>query len=327
MSGKWTKAVEDKIAFLQEEISELCVIASKSGGGEKASRHLCHSHYVELRKLYEQELPFARVMDSSNILFRLIGEGVSLCNVDSDIVKGLIPKVKDSLTFIGKVIRDSFVFPKELDPVLGLAPGSLCVGFAFPESENCNPDVDVLRQTIIESVDLLSDACVISNYDQFKGDFIPFTKDPKMAKAFSLSVLKLSPDGSDKIESIMVYGKSIRKPAKLTKDIRSLIASTKEVKEKVKSVVIRGELREHDMDKCSFIIRNIDPIVSKIAEVKCKYSKDVFGDYFLNREGNKITVNGNIDGRNSKDNPSSIIVVKAVFDNTSGFVQDELFKR
>lgn len=73
--SSWTDSVESKAAIIHSQIAAARVLAEKHGGrvDEVSGRY-----FALLRTLYEDEFPFARMADTSDLVARFQGPSVDL---------------------------------------------------------------------------------------------------------------------------------------------------------------------------------------------------------------------------------------------------------
>ena len=279
--GAWIESVEAKAAIIHGQLAAARSLAERHGGRvEETSRP-----YLELlRRLYEEEFPFARMADSSDLVARFGGPSVDHDDPAVSVVTQIFADLRDQIRSIAKSIVGLSTdrrlrWPSDLDPHLaGVAQGSLLVGIRVPgpsaaksRGETSLPEVS---EQIFESVrSAVRSLSVVARYvheDSVDEEIRDEFPDPAIRDTVMVAAARLAPTGRRGIDSVMLYGPQ-PDPAEahpLTPRSRTILSNALSRPVKVRgSGSFEGVVREIDLDACRFEIRGVEAI----GAIRCVY--------------------------------------------------------
>jgi hypothetical protein len=279
--SSWTDSVESKAAIIHSQIAAARVLAEKHGGrvDEVSARY-----FALLRTLYEDEFPFARMADASDLVARFQGPSVDLEQPPVTIVGYVFRELRDQIRSIAKSIAGltsdhRLRWPSELDPQLaGLARGSLLVGLKVPRPTDENQTGQILLPEVSEQVfnsvrSAVRSLSLIAKHvredsvdDAIREEF----PDPAIRDTVMVAASKLAPTGKRGINSVVFYGPEPEQmePRPLTSRSRAVLTQALARPVKVKSSgIFEGTVREIDLDARRFEIRG----VTNAGAIRCVY--------------------------------------------------------
>jgi len=279
--GSWIESVESKAAIIHSQLAAACMLAEQHGGRvDEVSR----PYFLLLRALYEEEFPFARMADSSDLIARFHGPSVDLEQPPVTIVTHVFTELRDQIRGIAKSIvgltsDHRLRWPSELDPQLaGLARGSLLVGIKVPKPSDETQTGQVLLPEVSEQVfnsvrSAVRSLSVVARHvgadsvdDAIREDF----PDPAIRDTVMVAASRLAPTGRRGIDSVVFYGSEPEpvEPRPLTSRSRTVLARALARPVKVKSSgIFEGTVREIDLDARRFEIRG----VTGAGAIRCVY--------------------------------------------------------
>jgi len=280
--GSWTDSVEAKAHIIHEQMSAARDLAKKNGADvSDASKY-----YLELlRKLYEEEFPFAQIADSSDLVARYVGPALLLHDPSISLVTGVFSSLRKEIRSIAKSIAGlsdaRLKWPSELDPnISGIAQGSLVVGISVPPPSadeytgqgQLEGVSDQLFLTVKSAVKSISSIAKYIEKDGINEDISQEFPDPAIRDTVMVAASRLSPTGKKGIDSVSFIGSEDSQPVALTPQSRKTLNQSLRQPIKVEGAGdFEGVVREIDLDACRFEIRN----VKAHGSIRCVYSSQM----------------------------------------------------
>ncbi len=280
--GAWVEDIEAKANIIHEQLAAARVLAARHGGDIGT----VSKPYLELlSRLYEDEFPFARTMDESDLVARFNGPAVETLNPSVSIVTHVFSDLRNEIRSIAKAIvglaEDSRAkWPNELDPYLsGLARGSLVVGIKVPTTaevakgqqlaiEGVSNQVVTAIRDAVRSLSMVARHVEEDHVGEAIRDAFP---DPAIRDAVMVSASRLAPTGRRGINEVSFFV-SDQKPGEqkpLTTRSRLVLAQALSKPVKIKGHgEFEGTVREIDLDARRFEIRS----VQNIGAIRCVYN-------------------------------------------------------
>jgi hypothetical protein len=273
---------------------------------------MCDPYFLRLENIYEEELPFIKALDDSDLLLCLQGRAVSVENPRVSLITGVFQKVRSQVASVAKSIaqlsESNRKIPAQLD--LGLsayARGSLILGFTLPPPEGLQypeqgqesllRDQDPLYKAArdaIRTIGIVTERITESPENQVVDDIYRAVEDPEVRDAAITAVSFLSPSKRMGVESVSISGREAFKGKRIltpeSKKILRPVLSSPVLKGEPGSII--GEMREIDLDAKRFIVRNIEN--ETVSQLRCSYA---FKPESHTRRyiGKKIIVKGKIE--------------------------------
>lgn len=269
--GTWVEQVHKRAEVFQDQIV--------------AAKHTQISYGVELgemisflqkklRELYEEEMPLAKIYDTSDLVFHAEGPSTATSMPGLHAFNWLCGSAEKQLKMLARSIfelsdRDAKKLSNHLDlRFTGFAPGSIYAGFTLSEIPSIlgSDEPEIVFTTLKVAIrqlpaipDFIGDERISSGINEL----IP---DPAMRDASLETVFKLSPSGRAGIHSVEISSPDARN-ASLTNRERVVLrdALKRPVALAKKTGKFVGEVREIDLDSGRFHLRN----VSGIGTVRC----------------------------------------------------------
>jgi len=279
-SSSWLGVLKQRAHLLHQQIAAMQRLALDSGAAEEQIAAACAPYYRLLDQLYEQDMPIARALDTSDLLLHLDGEGLQMANPRLSLVTGIMGDVRKQVGVMIKTlvssINEAVELPREFD--LGLssfARGSLYLGFCLPQPTNeyailpGDPIFDASRQALstLGAITALFDKP--DAYDLIRRDFA----DPKLRDAALSAVGQLAPSGRRGVSSVGIGGRALCDRAWhiLTPKTRLQVRSWLDRPVLSNEVVeLTGRVRAIDLDLRRFDLRRIDG--GHLPDLRCIYS-------------------------------------------------------
>jgi hypothetical protein len=254
-------------------------LAESSGADEATIERYCAPYYRMLDTIYEEDMPVARALDSSDLLLHLDGEGLQTKNPRLSLVTGIMGDVRKQVGTMIRTLVSSFSegveLPREFE--LGLssfAHGSLYLGFSLPEpgAEFAvlpgDPFFEASRQALSTFGAITELFGRPDAYDSIRRDFA----DPKLRDAALSAVGQLAPSGRRGISSVAIGGRALpgRRWHTLTPDTRQQVRAWLEQPVLSDEVIeLIGRVRAIDLDLRRFDLRRIDG--GNLPDLRCIY--------------------------------------------------------
>lgn len=232
-----------------------------------------------LRSEIEEFIGVTNSEENSDLIIRISGEEIGKGKAPSSIVINSLSNFKSSITntyanILGITNLDNI--PKAIKDIcdfslVGTLEGSIQLVLEVPEDSNTLFSDEELFKTI----NIIQDVSYWALKQGSKEELEEIIPDNELSIKILNNVLKLTPSTEDsKIHSIQLYGNLITKDKELilTKETRSFIKDfIKEVE--LDTIQITGVIREIDLDKKSFILRDVN--IEGLKEVHCKYNEQI----------------------------------------------------
>lgn len=240
------------------------------------AQQACAPYYALLNQIYAEDLPFARVMDESDIVVRAHGPQVETDAPRIRIVESLFADLREEVARIAKTViglapGQRVRVPDEFALRLcGLARGSLVVGLKIAQDETApgqqhlsavaEPVFDAVR-TAVRSISM------IPHYltdEGVRNDISEILPDPGVRDAALVAAQRLAPSGRrgiDRITLLDPHNTEERTPGELTHSDRSILKHALRnptAGRKVQQGEFVGIVREVDLDAHRFEIRGVE---------------------------------------------------------------------
>lgn len=282
--GNWTDSIQTKAAIIHAQMAAARELADTHG---EPTDNVSRVYLALLSSLYEEEYPFARLLDTSDLVVRFQGPSVDVEQPAMTIVSRVFTDIRDQIRAIAKSIagltsEKHLRWPGELDPQLaGLAKGSLLVGIKVPDPtdtvESGQIPLPEVSDQIFKSVRVAVQSLSIVGHhiradgidEQIRQDF----PDPAIRDAVMVAASRLAPTGKRGIDEVTFYGpeRSSAEAKPLTRQSRRILNQALSRPVKVKgSSAFEGSVREIDLDARRFEIRGVATAMSGI---RCVYEQ------------------------------------------------------
>lgn len=313
--GIWKDIYKKKIKTLNNSLALIRSHVNDMDLDEEAYSILAEPYYLELDKIYSEELPVIKAEENSDVLFHIIGPQINSETPKTSLVKNFLETVSSEINKLTKAIAgvksETKRIPKDLDlSMTGFAGGSLYLGFSLIVNEtdkNLLNEEDVLVKSTREAIKTLG---IITKYaDNLESEELKKEiDDPRVRDYAYMSLKELSPSSQSGIEKVVLSGKTINDNKKRELDTNTRnevlrIIKTREVKGETDRY--NGQIREIDLDAKRFEMRSI--IDRELEEIRCIYPKNIedkIAKGWLNEE---VRVTGQVE-YNAKRKPKLIQV-------------------
>lgn len=285
--GTWTEAVERKAAIIHTQLAAARSLAARNG----ASPDEVEQPYLGLlRTLYAEEMAFAQLTDSSDLVARFSGPAVDVSDPTVSIVISVFTDIREQVRAIARSIvglaTDRQVrWPAHLDPHLsGIARGSLIVGVSVsPPTEQgarAQLEIDGISDQVFESIRTAVRS--LSTVARHLGPAGPTESmreafpDPAVRDTVLVAARRLAPTGRRGIDAVSFFSPESgdMRPSILTpKERHSLVTTLAAPAEGPRSGEFVGVVREVDLDAHRFEIRS----VSGVGSIRCVYREEHLG--------------------------------------------------
>jgi hypothetical protein len=278
----WQEAISCKAQLLHQQIASMQRLVADAGGDDRTLQESCAPYYRLLNCIYEEDLPLARALDTSDLLLHLEGPGVQTTHPRLALVSGVLGDIRKQvggmIRVLAGVLDEHVAIPKEIDLGLtSLATGSLYLGFSLPEPGHGqkfvsdDPLVAASREALRTVNTITTHLNATDAYEQIAHDF----PDPMLRDAGLAAVNRLAPSGRRGIESIGLTIKSSTAPhwSVLTRETRRQIQTWLEKPILGREqVAFTGVVREIDLDARRIDLRQISE--RQAGSMRCIYPAD-----------------------------------------------------
>lgn len=285
--------------FLENMIGEANL--ARSVGVELSPEQIVGASIDKIRKIAEESLPLAKLLDASDIVFHAEGPGASHDLPWLSSLNWITTSIERNLRKLsGSVLelfdKDGATLSRKLDfRLTGMAPGSIWVGTKLvpPGADMLEEDKELSGRLISVIQDLPLAAAYIDDEEVFASiqEFIP---DPAVRDASLSALLEFSPTGRKGIHTLGLSAKG-HGTARLSQRERVVLreALKKPLEGKYISGSLVGEVREADLDKTRFHLKTPDGVVRcAVREMSVKMASnligqtvEVFGRYQVDKYG------------------------------------------
>lgn len=297
---KWVAEVHSKAQILQAQLEHARSMARQYGMNEADA---IAPYLREVEKIYEAEFPLARAMDESDLVFHIEGPALADHTPKLSLVESIFANIRTQVFSVAKAVANigEGVHLSDKDVELSLsamAPGSLYIGVkAEPPTTKIGQQhllgqgdrILLATREAMRSIRLVSQHLTDDSAEVIAG--IP---DPAVRDAALVAVARLAPTGRSGVTKVTLasadHGQSFMGES-LTPKIRN------ELKHQLKGafphgsnqIVLRGEVRELDLDFDRFELRRIEGYPER--SVRCRINPEVFIDLQV-LAGERVEVTG-----------------------------------
>lgn len=262
----WVEQVHKRASFIHDQIAAAKNAQITSGLDLSGMINLLQH---KLQGMYEEEMPLAKIYDTSDLVFHAEGPSTSknapglhafnwLCSSAEKQLKGLARSIFDLSD------RDAKRLANKLDlRFTGFAPGSIYAGFTLHEiaAPMGLEEQEVIYSTLKSAIRQLPAIPEFIEDERVSQGIAELIPDPALRDASLETVFKLSPSGRAGIHSLDISSPTSN-VASLTNRERVVLrdALQKPVSLSKKSGKFVGEVREIDLDSGRFHLRNISGV-------------------------------------------------------------------
>lgn len=254
---------------------------------------------IELREMIEEYTGMNNLLiNKDDINIHINGPSIGYGKVPISVLSAYLDSLKTSVRGNYRILYNRSKVPQNIamltDFTLNqLAAGSINLSLGIP-----NEQISFLGDMSLENslniyFDLLN---AISKQDEEY--VIPGIDEDTMGKLLS-NILKVIPDDKN-IKSVEVYGFRVKARERICLNHESrkfILKKIDGINEKEKNIIVTGIIRELDLDKLTFCLRDID--IQGKNQIKCDVSKEQVNDLgeYLN---SYVKVTGVLDGNTVK---------------------------
>lgn len=287
----WVEQVHKRASFFQDQIAAL----SSANSAETNLSGVIDFYRSKLEEMYLEEMPLAKILDSSDLVFHADGPGAAADSPSLNAFNWICTSAEIQIRGLARSIFDiSELNAKRLARKLdirfsGFAPGSICAGFYLHEIESamgCS-EIEHVYSTLREAVRSLPIVPDYIHEDILSPAIAERMPDPALRDASFEALFKLSPTGRRGINSVDISSPEADQST-LTHKERSVFqrALTRGISKKTFGG-FAGSVRQIDLDSGRFQLRD----VSSIGTIRCvipNVTKEI-GQEIL---GNQVYVEG-----------------------------------
>lgn len=283
------EVVDQKVQILHLSIANIQREGRSLGFDENLISQMCHPYFKLLHSIYEEEFPFVKAIEESDLVLRLEGPAANIKNPRVSLITTVFSRVRIQVANVAKTIAslsDSRrAMPQQLD--LGLsafARGSLVLGFTLPPPEGLQPSETGQKNLLAEqdplyraareairTIGMITEQISANPTEEAIDKVYESMPDPEVRDATLNAISKLAPT-SRGIERVSLSGKDA------AIGNRVLTSQTKKLLKPVLASPVRsneegafiGEVREIDLDLKRFVIRNIEN--ENINQLRCSFN-------------------------------------------------------
>lgn len=229
---------------------------------------------IELREEIEEYIGMNNILiEKSDINIHINGPAIGYGNAPISIISSYLDNLKSSVRRNYGILYNRSKVPQNIalltDFTLNqLAAGSINISLSIPNEQMSFLDHTSLDRSLKIYFELLQ---LVSMRDEELA--IDGVDDESMGKLLS-NILKIVPDDKN-IRNIEVYGEKVLHQSKICLDHQSrrfILGKIENINKKEKNVSIEGIIRELDLDKLTFCLRDINYAGKE--QIKCSVPKE-----------------------------------------------------
>jgi hypothetical protein len=298
--GAWIDQVHRRAAILLEQMQAARKLAEAHGGN---AEEIGRPYFAKIEALYENEMPWAQLMDDSDLVVRMTGPAVDRSSPMLSAVSGAFDDIRAQITRVTKAIiglsPDDAHRKGNLELALsGIARGSLVVGVRVmkpsetAEGAGLFGDDDPLYRSVKEAVRQIAVVTQFVSEDGLDQAVRQRITDPAVRDALTVAAQRLSPSGKRGITEVTLYSPEARERAhRLTPTVRRALSA--ELRRPIRPEhrrTVEGVVREIDLDARRFELRR----VRGQGSIRCIYPEDL-GLQAVKWLDKKLKVNGQVE--------------------------------
>ncbi len=285
-SKLWTSDLRETLRTIHYQIANIINNIAEDDDSDEIVGLLCQPYFDRLERIYSQEMPLARSIETSDIVLHFEGPGVS-DSPKASLISSLIIGLRNELSSLSNVIAGHRLPERkagfDLDLELSsFAQGGLYIGYAIGNNVGTNPDQSSLdgfdkknNEATYRAIDAINSIVSCMRYDSRSsyGDICERVPDPRVRDAALLTVKNLCPTGRRGLDSVDLLGKhfeSAGQRLRLIPKSRELVANwLNRPPSCYINKTIKGWIREIDLDARRFELRRIDDYL--IQDIRCTF--------------------------------------------------------
>ena len=264
----WVAEVHAKAHILLGQIENSRKLALRTGVDADA---LCAELFKKIDHLYETEFQLAKAMDDSDLVFHVEGPALQDHTPKLKLIESIFSNIRQQIFSVTKAVANladaRSVTDRDVELSLSaLAPGSLYIGIKAEAPESIDGQRNILGDNdpiLVATREAMRSIGVISRHlDEDSPDAVREVPDAKVRDAALVAVARLAPSTRSGITGVTIAsgadgggGSGERLTPKLRRELQRQLNQGKTTGLEV--VVIRGEVRELDLDFRRFELRRI----------------------------------------------------------------------
>jgi len=269
--ASWIENAEARAHIVLGQLAAAMALAPKAG---LSPEEVARPYMDLLDDLYKNEMPMARLMDTSDLIVELKGPAVDSDSPALRVVSGAFFTIREEAQRVTRAIvglsgnKKAPRIPSAFELALtGLARGSLNVGVrvsrpsevALGETPQILGDNDPLYETVRNAIRGIAVVTKHVSDEGIDSSIIDDIPDPAVRDAVSVAAKRLSPTGRHGIATVSLYSPDVRERTHhLTPATRRILtASLRRPVRSKRSGKFEGIVREIDLDARRFEIRNV----------------------------------------------------------------------
>ena len=284
----WADNIEARARILHEQIAGMHSLAEKHGIDIEA---ISAPYYQQLRVLYEEDLPYSRILDGADLIITIKGAPIETSCPSLRVLGNVFASFRKQVEGIVKAISglSEGTIPSDVEVALtGLTRGSIVLGLQVRRpgeldgQQTLIDDSDPVYQAVRGALKGLSQVAQHIDPDSEIGvdeHLVKIFPDPGVRDVVINAAHKLAPSeraGFDEIVLSTRDDDESGEPIPLTRKSRRVLqrALKKPVRSKAQRMMLSGFVREIDLDACRFELRQLEGS-SYRGVVRCVYDKRV----------------------------------------------------
>lgn len=280
----WVDGIERRAEIVIGQLAAAVRLAPKTG---LSAEDVARPYTDLLQDLYKNELPLARLMDTSDLIVEFKGPAVDRDSLILKVVSGAFFNIREEMqrvtrAIVGLAADQKAKLPENFELALtGMTRGSLTVGISVAralspglgETAQILGDQDPLYDAVrgaIRSIALVTKHLGDDGIESSLAEDIP---DPAVRDAVSVAAKRLAPTGRLGINTVSISSPGIDFPSReLTPKLRrALTVSLRSPVQSKQRGSFEGIVREIDLDARRFEVRH----VLGEGAVRCAYSEEL----------------------------------------------------
>lgn len=269
----WRGNVRSKAAILFAQIEPMRSLAIEHGLDADA---VVKPYYDEIDKLYAEEFQFASMLDTSDMVFHMVGPALEDHTPRLSLVSSFFQSITKQVLQVSNSVADMSgrkILDKDLEIALsGLAPGSLYIGVRAEPAADENGQQRIGADPIVEATrEAMKAIGLASQYlDPANEELRDLVPDDRVRDAAFVAVSHFAPTGRRGVSKLTIStyddqrGSVVGEPLtpKLRKELRRQLKDSetyaREAISETQRFELVGEVRELDLDLRRFELRRID---------------------------------------------------------------------
>ena len=250
---------------------------------------LAEGHLEDIHRLQRQVDEYSGVVASeeaaASIWLRVVGPEIEWESAPTSVLTAILDAFRKGIQSVAEMIltgdlsaRPTALLQRSADfRIVSLAPGSLRVGVRWPDAE---PDAGETTSAVAQALDEYLKTAAWLDSEASHEQLTALVPDERRRRLLLNEVGRLVPRERGRVERVEFSGARVREarvPERITlsRQAKTRIERALEGVAEQRVEIRVGDLREIDLDECSFLLRSIEGPENEGVTVRCGFQEDL----------------------------------------------------